>query len=55
MHEDKIYTKEEAYDKGLYRFNAPPVCTALWSRQNWITYIDAGRGWTVKVQEETTT
>lgn len=33
------------YDKGFYRFKAPPVCTAYWNRSDWIKFIDSYNGW----------
>lgn len=37
--------KETMYDKGFYRFKAPPVCTAYWNRSDWIKFIDSYNGW----------
>lgn len=33
------------YEKGQYRFKAPPVCTARWDTDAWIKFIDAYNGW----------
>ena len=37
--------KRARYRAGLYKFKAPPVCTTRWTEDDWITYIDACRGW----------
>ena len=37
--------KSYAYGKGLYKFKAPPVCTALWDKNAWIRWIDRCDGW----------
>ncbi len=40
-HEQKLF----GYRNGLYRFKAPPVCTANWNTESWIKWIDACDGW----------
>ena len=40
-------TKREAYQRGLYKFSPPPVCTAAWGEDDWIAYITH---WTVAVE-----
>ena len=37
--------KIEQYNKGQYRFKAPPVCTARWNTGAWIKWIDTCSGW----------
>lgn len=37
--------KQAMYRAGQYVFNAPPVCTVLWSEAIWIKWIDGANGW----------
>jgi len=39
-------TKSEAYDKHLYLMPVPPVTTHLWTKQDWINFIDSHGEWT---------
>lgn len=34
-----MLTADEAYDLGLYVFEVPPVCTARWTRSDWMKVI----------------
>ena len=43
--------KIEQYNKGQYRFKAPPVCTAGWDMGAWIKWIDADQD-ADSIQEE---
>ena len=40
--------KIELYDKGLYLFPPPPVCTVLWNRASWINFIDSAGKWLIR-------
>lgn len=44
-----MITKSEAYDKGLYLMPVPPVCTHMWTKQDWINFIDNNGEWTCKL------
>ena len=37
--------KSDLYDKHSYSFPAPGVCTAYWTRADWIRYIDLCGVW----------
>ena len=41
-------TRDEAYDAGLYAFSPPPVCTAHWSRRDWMRAVT----FTVEVDDD---
>lgn len=45
-------TKSEAYDKGLYKFNPPPICCAYWTKEDWIAHIDSCGVWLTNVKEK---
>lgn len=44
-------SKEEAYEKGLYQFEVPPVSTRNWDYHSWIKWIDSNGKWLVPVLE----
>jgi hypothetical protein len=45
-------TTNEMYDKGLYTFPPPPVCSAYWNRQDWINYISLCGKWITPEERE---
>ena len=44
--------KKEAYKEGWYVFSVPPVCTAYWTDEDWIKWIDGCNGWRILVSEK---
>lgn len=45
-------SKLEAYDRGLYVMEVPPVYTGRWDTYDWIKYIDVHGVWQVEVTDE---
>lgn len=37
--------KRALFRDGRYVFRAPGVCTYYWDADDWIKWIDAGKGW----------